>query len=112
MEVRVKKYRSRALCYVSFTLVFNTTEQAKINKFGAPSIELGGTFDSFTLPLLQKKLSEFPYSKSFDGDELGHTVAEDRADEYTVEIKKRLQDVWTAFKAILDDYDEETVYTL
>lgn len=112
MEVRLRNTRTQGNCYVTFTLVMNDTEKDKVNKFGAPTIELGGTFTTFTLAANSKKLSEFPFTQRFDGTELGHTVAEQRAVEFTIEIKRRLQIVWDAFKAIQDAHSGETVYTI
>lgn len=112
MEVRVKNSRTRGVCYVTFTLVFNDTETEKLNKFGSPTIELGGTFSSFVLPALSKQLIQFPFTQRFDGIELGPVIAEEQAAIYIIEINRRLQAVWNAFKAIQDNFSGETVYTI
>jgi hypothetical protein len=97
---------------VTFTLIFNKTERDKIGKFGCPELNMGGTFDGFTLPDSYKKLTEFPLTITFDGIELGSQLAETRAIAYRVAIQERLRVLWTDFKAIPDNFGDEHVTTI
>lgn len=103
MEVRIKERRVNAICIVTISFAYTVTEQSRLTKFGYPSVNVGTE---------TKLFSQFPYSKSFDGRELGHTEAERQALEYITTMRQRIQDVWVEFKAIPDTFDNEVVYTL
>ena len=116
MEVRTKLKRIKGLCTITFSLLFNDTEKSKLEKFGYPSINIGGQFQnekiSFTLENENKKLSEFPIVQKFDGIELGHDLAKQQADLYTEIICNRITNVWQNFKSIPDDFGGENVFTI
>jgi hypothetical protein len=67
---------------------------------------------TFELPLKKVKFSEFPFVASFDGIELGHTLAEDRGNLYADEMSIRINNVMTNFKSIPDNFTKEVVYTI
>lgn len=116
MEVRKVFKRQNGVCSITFTLIFNDTEKAKLKCFSYPEVETGGVFSNesitFELPLKKVKFSEFPFVASFDGIELGHTLAEDRGNLYADEMSIRINNVMTNFKSIPDNFTKEVVYTI
>ena len=118
MELRVIKVTTNNSYRVTLKTTMNDTETAKVARFGPPTVEIGGTFDGgtfddFTLPTQQKRIpSEFPVVQSFDGTELGQDVAKTRANIWANEMKIRVQNSITEFKALPDDFDDDRVYTV
>jgi len=112
MEVRIKNTVLNSVYMVTISLVFNLTEKDKLAKFGYPSVDIGGDFTDFVLETSIKKFSEFPIVQRFDGVELGHTLSTARAIKYSADMKIRITNVWTDFKAIPDSFQNEEVFTV
>ena len=113
MEIRIKKTPVRNIYQDMVKAIPNDTEKPKLARFGDPIVEVGGSFDGFTLPAQEKKIpSEFPYTEKFDADELGRTEAERRANNWASVMYTRIHNAITQFKAIPDTFEGETVYTV
>lgn len=85
-----------------------------IQKYGEPSIDLGGDFTGppvFSLPSrLAGIVSDQPHAQSFDVRDFAD--AEDRADVWTTEVVARMVAAMVALRANVDTFTEEEVVTI
>ena len=97
-----------------YTQEWSEADQALIEQFGEPEIDLGGSFTgppAFTLPSnLVRIMSESPFTQSFDFND--YADAEDRAGIWNTEIIVRIKSAVTTFRANTDDFSGEAVETI
>jgi hypothetical protein len=92
----------------------NDLELGKIEKFGEPSINIGGSFTgppAFVEPNQMKLLitaSPFVFIKDKDGD----VEAEAKVDVWAAEVRTRIIDAKTTLVGLVDSFTDETTETI
>jgi hypothetical protein len=92
----------------------NDLELEKIEKFGEPSINIGGSFTgppAFVEPNQNKLLvtaSPFVFIKDKDGD----AEAEEKVDVWTTEVRTRIIDAKTTLVGLTDSFTDESTETI
>ena len=94
--------------------VVNDTEKELIDKFGEPTVNVGGSFTgppAFTEPNSYRKIVHgFPWTFKKDGD--ADEEAQDKVEVWKEEMEDRLTSEITTLKAKTDDFSGESAVTV
>lgn len=97
---------------------WSENDKLLMQRFGEPTIELGGAFTSDTVPYLEftlaagsaRIMSESPFTARFDYRD--NTDAEDRANLWKTEVTSRITDAVAELRANEDAFTKEEVITV
>lgn len=103
MEIIKEKSIQNNLYYCNIKIVnLNDAEKKLLEKYGEPYIDIGGEFNTFSIPHYYKKIIENTPHTFFDENK-------EKVDEWADEIEKRIHILFTQLKNKPDNFTGTTL---
>lgn len=114
MKISVKKLLKNNKYQVTIATTLNDVELDKVDKFGEPLVNVGGSFTgppAFTLANNLRGLKNgFPFTLTLDG--AADADAEAKADVWAAEEGQRLSDTVAVLIAKIDNFSDDALVTV